>query len=66
VEGARACPPEDIGGVYGYEALLQALIDSQDDQQAEMLDWKGVFKPEKFSAAQATRAMRRAMPAEDE
>ena len=24
LEGARACPPEDVGGVWGYQAFLEA------------------------------------------
>src|SRR3972149_4307396 len=27
VDGARACPPEDVGGPFGYEGFLQALRD---------------------------------------
>jgi hypothetical protein len=43
VDGERACPPEDVGGVQGYVQLLQAyrgeLADS--DFAAELLLWAG-------------------------
>lgn len=26
IDGARACPPEDVGGPLGYETLLNTLI----------------------------------------
>src|SRR3989304_5644609 len=31
VTGARACPPEDCGGVGGYYHLLEALADPKDE-----------------------------------
>ena len=27
LKGKRACPPEDVGGVWGYEAFLEAIRD---------------------------------------
>lgn len=39
--GERACPPEDCGGVYGYERLLEATTDPSDDQYAELTEWLG-------------------------
>lgn len=41
VAGRRACPPEDCGGVWGYENLLGALADPNDPERAEMLEWLG-------------------------
>lgn len=49
--GARACPPEDCGGIPGYANLLAALADPKHEDHAEILDWvpKG-FDPERFRA----------------
>ena len=31
IEGARACPPEDVGGVWGYAEFLEAISDPNHD-----------------------------------
>ena len=59
VKGARACPPEDCGGPWGYARYLDALSDPQHEAHAELLEWWGPFDPEAFDAEQATQAMRR-------
>jgi hypothetical protein len=59
VDGARACPPEDCGGPYGYEHLLYVLSDPDEERHEEYLEWYGKLDPESFDAKQATRAMRR-------
>lgn len=47
--GKRACPPEDCGGVWGYEEFLEAIRDPQHEQHEEMLEWiGGKFDPEHF------------------
>ncbi len=38
IEGARACPPEDVGGVPGYEDYLEALADRHHEQHEAMMD----------------------------
>ena len=40
LDGARACPPEDCGGVYGYEDFLKAIRDPKHESE-EMLEWIG-------------------------
>jgi hypothetical protein len=37
--GARACPPEDCGGVPGYYRLLKILADTSDEEHEEMVEW---------------------------
>jgi hypothetical protein len=49
LKGKRACPPEDVGGVWGYEAFLAALNDPEHPDHESMLDWFGdEFDPEAF------------------
>ena len=37
--GARACPPEDCGGIMGYYGLLVALSDPDHEEHDAMLKW---------------------------
>ena len=63
VEGARACPPEDVGGVWGYVDCLAAIADPANEQHEEMREWIGRrFDPEAFNPATATTRMRRGLP----
>ena len=49
IDGARACPPEDCGGVWGYAELLKAIRNPRHSEHAEMLEWVGEeFDPEHF------------------
>ena len=61
LEGERACPPEDVGGVGGYAEYLEVLADVNDDRHEEMLRWRGKFDPEKFDAGKATKLMQRGL-----
>lgn len=62
VEGERACPPEDVGGVWGYAEYLEALADPQHEAHEEYLEWSGPFDPDKFDPKQATKAMKKGLP----
>jgi hypothetical protein len=49
VDGARACPPEDCGGVYGYENVLTVIQDPTHEEHESMLEWLGGrFDPDRF------------------
>ncbi|WP_245643987.1 plasmid pRiA4b ORF-3 family protein [Paraburkholderia oxyphila] len=44
--GANACPPEDVGGPYGYAGFLEAIADSAHPEHERMIDWYGeTFDP---------------------
>ena len=53
LDGARACPPEDCGGPFGYERLCTALADpaSVDGDTEELLEWFADYDPEAFDPA---------------
>lgn len=47
--GERACPPEDVGGAWGYEEFLEAIGDPEHEEHEDMLEWcGGEFDPERF------------------
>ena len=49
VGGENACPPEDVGGVPGYEDFLAAIRDPAHEDHATMLKWcGGAFDPATF------------------
>jgi hypothetical protein len=49
LKGKRACPPEDCGGVWGYDDLLETIKDPGNEEYEEMMDWLGgEFDPEAF------------------
>ncbi len=41
LEGARACPPEDCGGVWGYDNLLKILKNRKHPEHKSMKVWLG-------------------------
>jgi hypothetical protein len=41
IDGANRRPPEDIGGVPGYEEFLAALADPNHPEHEEMSEWYG-------------------------
>lgn len=48
VTGRRACPPEDSGGPWGYQRMLEQLM-SHDNEYEELLEWLGgPFDSESF------------------
>jgi len=59
VEGARACPPEDCGGTWGYADFLKAIADPKHPEHRDMKEWiGGKFDPEKFDLNAVNRELR--------
>ena len=57
--GARACPPEDVGGLSGYADYLEAMADPGHEGHENMLQWRAPFDPESFSLAAVNRQLQK-------
>jgi hypothetical protein len=56
LEGARACPPEDCGGPWGYPNFLEAIGNPAHAEHEDMLEWiGGKFDPEAFDLKTVNR-----------
>jgi hypothetical protein len=41
LDGANACPPEDVGGVHGYEEFIIAMANPNDEHHQQFRTWCG-------------------------
>ncbi len=58
IAGKRNCPPEDCGGVWGYEELLAILAHPAHPERAGRIDWLGEeFDSEEFDLGLANTAL---------
>jgi Plasmid pRiA4b ORF-3-like protein len=58
--GANGCPPEDVGGAYGYANFLAALDDPAHPEHEAMREWVGPrFDRRAFDADRTTTLLRR-------
>jgi len=51
LDGARAFPPEDCGGLGGYEDCVRATQGLRTDDREDLLAWLGEWQPEEFDIA---------------
>jgi hypothetical protein len=59
IKGKRACPPEDVGGIWGYDSFLEAMQDPKHPEHEDMLEWVGgSFDPEEFDLEGVNRALK--------
>ena len=61
IDGARACPPEDVGGIHGYHDFLETLLTAPNSEAAQaLLKWAGgTFDGELFDRRAANAAIQR-------
>ena len=58
IEATGRCPPEDVGGPWGYRNFIEAIADPDHEQHAETLTWVGgSFDPATVNAEGLTRAV---------
>lgn len=52
IAGKRACPPEDCGGICGYQMILEGLADPENPEYQDHLEWlsfHGEYDPTHFN-----------------
>ena len=60
LDGCRACPPDDCGGVGGYADLLEVIKDPQHEDYESMMEWLGGrFDPEVFDIKKVNTYLRK-------
>ena len=62
LDGHNACPPEDVGGVYGFADYVEAITNPNHPEHDGLMEWHGPFDPAQFDAAKATRRMKKGLP----
>lgn len=48
IEGGGACPPEDCGGIFAYQELLDIVNNPADPEYAETREWLGMEGDEAY------------------
>jgi hypothetical protein len=58
IKGKRGCPPEDVGGAWGYQDFLEKWNDENHPEYEELLEWAGdYFHPEIFDLSETTEIL---------
>ena len=58
IDAAGRCPPEDVGGPWGYREFLDAIADPNHQEHAERLQWIGRnFDPNDVDAEALAQAV---------
>lgn len=59
LEGENACPPEDVGGPWGYDDFCEIIKDPSHEEHQDYLDWVGEdFNPKLFEIHYINEALR--------
>lgn len=60
ISGKRAAPPDDVGGVPGFEMFLEAMADPTHEEHEDLMEWHGdPFDPVDMSVEEIKRGMLR-------
>ncbi|MDJ0391623.1 plasmid pRiA4b ORF-3 family protein [Roseomonas sp. E05] len=58
INASGRCPPEDVGGPWGYAEFLEAITDPQHENHAEMTEWAdGPFDPDNINIDDHAKAV---------
>ena len=61
IKGRRACPEEDVGGIWGYESFVEAMLNPNHPEHGELREWwggEGEFDPAYFNLEEVNQRLR--------
>jgi hypothetical protein len=61
VKGSRACPPEDVGGPWGFAEYLEAMANPKHERHEEFMEWSGEFDAEAFDMEGVNKRLRKVL-----
>jgi hypothetical protein len=60
LEGEKACPPEDCGGIYGYYEMMEVRNDPKHPEYEDVMEWLGEeFDPDVFDLEETNAMLKR-------
>jgi len=62
LEGFGACPPEDIGGAWGYNECLSALADTNHESHYRYKEWMGQYFEADFYSVKVANTLLAKIP----
>ena len=58
IDATGRCPPEDVGGPWGYAEFLEAITDPKHLRHAELTEWVGdAFDPDAVDTVRHANAL---------
>jgi hypothetical protein len=58
LEGENACPPEDVGGIGGFQHFLEVLADPDDEKYEHYRNWSGGnYDPQAFDIDEVNKKL---------
>jgi hypothetical protein len=57
--GERRCPPEDVGGVFGYQEFLEVIFDPNHEEYEQHVRWAGGHFVDEFDLKAANGKLAR-------
>jgi len=58
LNGKRACPPEDVGGIGGFEGFMEKMRDPTHEEHDRYIEWwGGEYNPEAFDLEEVNQML---------
>jgi hypothetical protein len=58
LDGKGTCPPEDIGGIYGFKEFLKIMNNKSHPERKSYIEWYGsVFNADKIDLAEINKSL---------